>query len=63
MRDMDGLAAYLGVSKSLIKKKVALGEWPCHRIGRLVRFTDDDVAAIEAATAQPALNPYTKASR
>jgi excisionase family DNA binding protein len=49
----------LGISESSLRKKVADGLIPCHRLtaGRLVRFTDEDLLAaftpVPAATNAP----------
>lgn len=56
--DEQGLADYLGVSHEWVRAKVKACEIPFTRLpgGRLVRFTEDDVAAILDAGKQPALN-------
>ncbi|MFF0467624.1 helix-turn-helix domain-containing protein [Micromonospora zamorensis] len=46
-------AAKLRVAETTLRRWVSKGRVPCHRLGRLVRFTDDDLAA--AYKACPAL--------
>jgi excisionase family DNA binding protein len=52
---VDELAALLKIGKSTVQKKVAARVWPHHNLGG-VRFSPEDVAAIDAATAVPAAN-------
>lgn len=47
----EQLAEVLGVSKKWVQDRVTDKTLPHHRVGRLVRFTPDDVKAIEKATA------------
>lgn len=56
--DEQGLADYLGVSHEWVRTRVKNREIPFRRLpgGRLVRFAPEDVAAIVAAGAEPALN-------
>jgi excisionase family DNA binding protein len=49
--DCAGLAQVLGVSKFWVQERVTAKQLPHHRIGRLVRFSPDDVRAIERSTA------------
>jgi excisionase family DNA binding protein len=41
----DEVADALAVSETLVRQLTLTGELPCRRIGRLVRYTLDDVAA------------------
>jgi excisionase family DNA binding protein len=50
----DELVARLRVSKRYATARVMAGEWPCHRFGARVRFTESDVAEIIARAARPA---------
>lgn len=43
----EQLAAVLGVNKKWVQDRVTDKTLPHHRVGRLVRFTPDDVKAIE----------------
>jgi len=52
---VDELAALLKIGKSTVQKKVAARVWPHHNLVG-VRFSPEDVAAIDAATAVPAAN-------
>lgn len=45
-------AAILRVSESYLKKAAGARIVPCRRMGRLVRFSDDDLAQIVAAAAE-----------
>jgi excisionase family DNA binding protein len=47
----EQLAAVLGVNTSWVERRVSSRELPHHRVGRLVRFTPDDVRAIEMSMA------------
>ncbi|MEH1014661.1 helix-turn-helix domain-containing protein [Micromonospora sp. CPCC 206060] len=46
-------AEKLRIAETTLRRWVSKGRVPCHRLGRLVRFTDDDLAA--AYQACPAL--------
>ncbi|MGW3610551.1 helix-turn-helix domain-containing protein [Micromonospora sp. NPDC005163] len=46
-------AVKLRVAETTLRRWVSKGRVPCHRLGRLVRFTDEDLAA--AYKAFPAL--------
>jgi excisionase family DNA binding protein len=50
--DVPGLAALLGVPESWVYERTAARSIPFHKVGRYVRFTPADVAAIEKQTAQ-----------
>ncbi|MDM4722790.1 hypothetical protein QTQ03_25490 [Micromonospora sp. WMMA1363] len=56
--NQEELAAYFGVSERFVEVRVQTRQWPFtrHPESRLVRFSPADVAAIEAAGHQPALN-------
>lgn len=49
--DCAGLAKVLGVSKCWVQTQVTARTLPFHRVGRLVRFSPEDVQAIERSTA------------
>ncbi|NWN89220.1 MAG: helix-turn-helix domain-containing protein [Micrococcaceae bacterium] len=42
------LAGMLSVSEATVRRRAASGQWPHQRIGRLYRFTDDDIQEIKA---------------
>ena len=46
-------AERLRISEVTLRSWVSRGKMPCHRLGRLVRFTDEDLEA--AFTPSPAL--------
>lgn len=46
-------AEKLRIAETTLRRWVSTGRVPCHRLGRLVRFTDEDLAA--AYQACPAL--------
>ncbi|WP_165942589.1 helix-turn-helix domain-containing protein [Micromonospora sp. KC721] len=46
-------AQRLRIAETTLRRWVSKGRVPCHRLGRKVRFTDDDIAA--AYRACPAL--------
>ncbi|MEU0151574.1 helix-turn-helix domain-containing protein [Micromonospora fulviviridis] len=46
-------AEKLRIAETTLRRWVSKGRVPCHRLGRLVRFTEDDLAA--AYQACPAL--------
>lgn len=46
-------AVKLRIAESTLRRWVSKGRVPCHRLGRLVRFTDEDLTA--AYKACPAL--------
>jgi predicted DNA-binding transcriptional regulator AlpA len=48
------LAARYGLDRSTVKRKAMSGEWPHHLITRAIRFSPEDVAAIDEMTARPA---------
>lgn len=51
---VDEAAAYLQVSTSWLRKRVAARAVPCVRLGRSVRFSSDDLARIVATNRQSA---------
>lgn len=42
------VADHYGISSTRLRQLTARGAWPCHRYGRLARFSPDDVEVIEA---------------
>lgn len=58
MADLDITAAAeeLGLPRSWLRDRVTAHAVPHHRYGKHVRFTTEDLAAIRAASAKPALN-------
>lgn len=50
---MAGLAEYLGLPFGWVREKVAKREIPFRRLGKHVRFSPDDVAAILADAEEP----------
>lgn len=46
----EDLANYMGISPSTVRRKASTGQWPCHKIGKLYRFTDDNVETIREQT-------------
>lgn len=44
----EELAARYGVSRDYVMRKARLHSWPHLRMGRMVRFTDSHIAAIDA---------------
>ena len=62
--DIPGMAEYLGISEVTVRLRVKRREWPFTRLpgggrdgaGKLVRFTEEHVAAILAVGEHPALN-------
>ncbi len=50
--DVPGLAALLRVPESWVYERTAAKAIHFHKVGRYIRFTPDDVAAIEKQTAQ-----------
>jgi excisionase family DNA binding protein len=43
MRDVDAVARRLNVSPKTVRRMINRGELPVHRIGKLVRISDDDL--------------------
>jgi len=41
------LAGMLSVSEATVRRRAASGSWPHQRIGRLYRFTDEDIQTIK----------------
>jgi len=39
------VAEKLGLSEITVRRYTSAGAFPCHRIGRSVRYTDEDVTA------------------
>jgi excisionase family DNA binding protein len=52
-------AARLGCSTVTIDKLRRQGKLPCHRVGALVKFTDEDFAVFIARSAIPARENVT----
>lgn len=55
LRDLEQAAAWLGISKSTLKKMTAAREVPFTKIGRSVRFAQHHLDAIVAAGEEPVL--------
>jgi excisionase family DNA binding protein len=53
LRTIDETAAILSVSPRSVRRYVAAALLPAHRFGRLVRISDDDIAAFLAANRGP----------
>jgi len=55
------------IKKQQVARLAASGEWPHHRIGKFIRFTDEDIAKINEITqvAPPPIeaNPYGRVTR
>lgn len=61
--DCAALAALLGMSKDWVQSEVTAKRLPHHRVGRYVRFSPADVAAIDRTTAvAPADRPRLRSS-
>lgn len=61
---LDQAAGLLAVPASWLKQRVAAREIACTRLGRHIRFTQDQVDALIAACEQPvALRPLTGLTR
>lgn len=43
------LAKMLNVSEATVRRRARTGSWPHQKIGRLYRFTDDDIQEIKQA--------------
>lgn len=41
------LAIMLGISEATVRRRASAGHWPHKRIGKLYRFTDDNIQAIK----------------
>jgi hypothetical protein len=54
---VDQVAAELGVSAEWVRRQCRAGRFPHHRIAGRLRFTDEDLAAILADLAVPAITP------
>ena len=57
LMNKEELARFLGVSVAWVRKGVANRTLPYTNVGRLVRFTPEQVAQILASGDRPALNP------
>ncbi len=44
LNDVMGVASRLGVSEKTIRRMIDRGELPAHRVGRLLRITEADLA-------------------
>jgi len=49
LHDAGAVAPHLGVSVRTVRRLIATGELPTHRIGRAVRVSADDLARFLAA--------------
>jgi excisionase family DNA binding protein len=45
----------LGLSKSTIRRRIGDGTMPHHRVGKLIRFTEEDLNQYIQSTAVPAM--------
>ena len=54
VRDIPTVAAHLGVSTSTVRRLLADGVLPHHRIGKRIVFTSDDLEKFLSACAKPA---------
>lgn len=45
LRDVSEVAARLGVSTKTVRRAIGRGDLPAHRLGRLLRISDADLAA------------------
>lgn len=54
LHDVTWMAAKLNRSEDWIRRAANRGDLPCHRIGRSLRFTEQDLADVLDATAVPA---------
>lgn len=59
--DVPQAAARLGIGAQWLKKAVTRGEVQHTRVGRLVRFSDADLAAFLSSHVRPAAQPRRKA--
>jgi excisionase family DNA binding protein len=50
--DIDAVAARLGVSSKTVRRHIDRGELAVHRIGRLLRVSEEDLASFVAARRQ-----------
>jgi excisionase family DNA binding protein len=50
LRTIDETAELLAVSRRTVRRLIDSGALPVHRLGRSVRISDDDIAALLAAT-------------
>jgi len=57
LRDITAAAEWLCVPRSWLRDAVTARRVQHTRIGRHVRFSEDDLASIVATNRQPALNP------
>lgn len=58
--DVNDAAARLGVGAVWLKKAVTRGEVQHTRVGRLVKFSEDDITAFLTAHRRPAATPATR---
>ncbi|MDI1289363.1 MAG: helix-turn-helix domain-containing protein [bacterium] len=50
-------AGELGVTESWLRRSATAKKVPFHKVGREIRFTEDDLASIVSMTAVPADSP------
>jgi excisionase family DNA binding protein len=55
----DEVAALFKVSRRVVTRHANTGEWPHTRVGLVMRFSDEDVAAIRAICERPARTAAT----
>jgi excisionase family DNA binding protein len=53
LRTIDETAEVLNTSPRAVRRLIEAGALPVHRFGRLVRVSDDDLAAFLAASRSP----------
>jgi excisionase family DNA binding protein len=61
LRDVAEAAEWLGIGKSTLQRLVTAHAVPCTRIGRLVRFSQDDLDAIVSSRKQAVVQASTRA--
>lgn len=43
---VSDVADLYSMSQTAVRARITSGEWPCHRLGRTIRFSPDDQQAI-----------------
>jgi excisionase family DNA binding protein len=61
LRDVAEAAKWLNIGKSTLQRLVTAHAVPCRRIGRLVRFSQEDLDEIVASRKQPVMALPTRA--
>lgn len=44
------LAGFLNVSEATVRRRASSGQWPCQRIGKLYRFSEEHLQEIKEKT-------------